>query len=223
MLDERLSLAAALYEPCAVGADIGTDHALLPCHLLTADICRRMLLCDVSPCAMRHAEENVRRYRLEARVRLVCADGLDALDEPCGCVSIMGMGGETMAGILRRGQNKLHGAVLVLSAHTGQPLVRQAIEDIGYHTVREELCYAAGRYYVFWRAEEGRRGMSAQEIRYGGLLYASPSPHLKDYLRRRLEVAQVRLKGLEAGSRMDGVAEAEKDVAFYRARLEEIE
>ena len=30
MLDERLSLVAAMYEPCHWGADIGTDHAYLP-------------------------------------------------------------------------------------------------------------------------------------------------------------------------------------------------
>lgn len=49
MLDERLSLAAQLYEPCALGADIGTDHALLPCYLLTHNICQEMILADVSP------------------------------------------------------------------------------------------------------------------------------------------------------------------------------
>ena len=55
MLDERLSLAAQLYEPCALGADIGTDHALLPCYLLTHNICQEMILADVSPKALLHA------------------------------------------------------------------------------------------------------------------------------------------------------------------------
>lgn len=62
MLDERLSLAAQLYEPCALGADIGTDHALLPCYLLTHNICQEMILADVSPKALLHAEESVRRH-----------------------------------------------------------------------------------------------------------------------------------------------------------------
>ena len=57
MLDERLSLAAQLYEPCALGADIGTDHALLPCYLLTHNICQEMILADVSPKALLHAEK----------------------------------------------------------------------------------------------------------------------------------------------------------------------
>ena len=96
MLDERLSLAAQLYEPCALGADIGTDHALLPCYLLTHNICQQMILADVSPKALLHAEESVRRHHLEKRAHVRLADGLDALTEPCGCVSMMGMGGETI-------------------------------------------------------------------------------------------------------------------------------
>ena len=143
MLDERLSLAAQLYEPCALGADIGTDHALLPCYLLTHNICQEMILADVSPKALLHAEESVRRHHLEKRAHVRLADGLDALTKPCGCVSMMGMGGETIRTVLLSGADKLSGAVLVLSSHTEQPLVRRTLPEIGYHIVQEKLCQAA--------------------------------------------------------------------------------
>lgn len=80
MLDERLSLAAQLYEPCALGADIGTDHALLPCYLLTHNICQEMILADVSPKALLHAEESVRRHHLEKRAHVRLADGAGCAD-----------------------------------------------------------------------------------------------------------------------------------------------
>lgn len=223
MLDERLALAARLYEPCSLGADIGTDHALLPCHLLRADICQRMTLADVSPKALRHAQEQVGRQGLTDRVELVCADGLDALTSPCGCVSIMGMGGETIARILTRGQNKLLGAVLVLSAHTDLPMVRQAIQDIGYHITREELCRAAGRFYVVWRAEAGAAALSDHDIRFGPLLLKADSPLLADYIRWRVAVLTDKLCGLRSATVTDelAIASLEEDIQYYKSRLEE--
>lgn len=221
MLDERLSLAASLYQPCSLGADIGTDHGLLPCELLRRGICQRMLLCDISPKALRHARESVQAQGLEERARLICGDGLEALEEDCGCISIMGMGGESMAGILRRGADYLHGAVLVLSAHTEPALVRQAVMDIGYHFTRACLCQAAGRYYVVWRVEPGATRMTAEEIRYGKLLYETPSPLLRGYLRHRAEVARARLQGLRSGEKQRDTQEAERDLAFYQRKLEE--
>lgn len=221
MLDERLSLAASLYQPCQVGADIGTDHGLLPCALLERGICQRMLLCDISPKALRHAQESVRNHGLEARARLICGDGLAALEEPCGCISIMGMGGDTMASILRQGAERLQGAVLVLSAHTEPQLVRQAVMDIGYHFTQERLCLAAGRYYILWRGEPGAESMTGEEIRYGKLLYETPSPLLPGYLRHRVEVAQAKLQGLRSGDKQRDTREAERDLAFYQKKLEE--
>ena len=221
-LDERLSLAASLYEPCELGADIGTDHGLLPCHLLEESICQRMILADVSPKALRHAEAQVRARQLEARARLVCADGLGALTEPCGCVSIMGMGGGTIAEILRRGQDRLQGAALVLSAHTEQPLVRQAIMDIGYHLTREFLCKAAGRFYVFWRAEPGAAPVTDEAIRYGSMLWEHATPLLREYLRHRIEFTQSKLKGLLSAAAPDhaAIAEAQRDLDWYLAKEE---
>ena len=222
MLDERLSLAASLYEPCEIGADIGTDHGLLPCYLLEADICRRMILADVSAKALRHAEAQVQARHLEHRARLIRADGLDALTEPCGCVSVMGMGGETIADILRRGQNRLHGAVLVLSAHTEQPLVRRAVMDIGYHLTQEVVCKAAGRFYVCWRAEEGPAPMPEEAIRYGCLMWRQPSHLLREYLAHRIQFTRSKVAGLLSAAVPDeaAIAEARRDLDWYLAKEE---
>ena len=223
MLDERLSLAAALYEPCAMGADIGTDHGLLPCHLLKENICQKMIFADVSAKALRHAEEQVARQRLQPRAKLICADGLDALVDKCGCVSVMGMGGETIASILTRGQDKLSGAVLVLSAHTDLHLVRQAVQQIGYHIVREELCRAAGRFYVVWRAEPGAAAMTDEDVRFGPLMMHEATPLLKEYITWRMAVLGERLTGLTSAREPDeaAIAAIRSDLAFYQAKLEE--
>ncbi|MBQ3156557.1 MAG: SAM-dependent methyltransferase [Clostridia bacterium] len=224
MLDERLSLAAALYEPCEWGADIGTDHAYLPCHLLRNGICRQMIAADVSPKALERARENLTRQRLIDRAEVVLADGLDAVTHPCGCISVMGMGGELMADILRQGQNKLQGAVLVLGAHTELHLVRKAICEIGYHIVQERLCKASGRYYVFWRAEAGSAPLSAEEIRYGRLLWQEDSALLQPYALWRRRVHQDKEKGLLAASvpDADAIAEVQADIAWYTKKLEEL-
>lgn len=223
MLDERLSLAASLYQPCQLGADIGTDHGLLPCYLLKQGICQRMIFADVSPKALLHAREQVQRQGLGEQARLVCADGLEALDVPCGCVSIMGMGGETLASILVKGADRLQGAVLVLSAHTDLHLVRQAVRDIGYHFVREELCRAAGRFYLIWRAEPGLAPMTDKDIRFGSLLHRPMTEQLQAYFRWRIAVLTDRLQGLRSARKPDAnaISAIQQDIACYQARLEE--
>lgn len=223
MLDQRLSTAAALYEPCEVAADVGTDHALLPCHLLEAGVCRRMILADVSPKALDHARAQVARRGLDGRATLVCADGLDAVREKCGCISVMGMGGETIAGILRRGRDRLQGAVLILSAHTELQLVRQAVMEIGYHVTREELCSAGGYTYVVWRAEPGAMALTAEDVAYGPILRHGRSEAHRQYFAWRMRVLTDKLRGMRAAREPDhaAIAAIEQDVACYRAMLED--
>lgn len=224
MLDERLSLAAALYEPCEWGADIGTDHAFLPCHLLRTGTCRYMIAADVSEKALARARENLTRQNLIDRAEVVLADGLDAVTRKCGCISVMGMGGELMGRILRRGQQRLQGAVLVLGAHTELHLVREAIRDVGYHIVLERLCRAAGRFYVFWRAEEGPADMTAEELRYGRLLWQEEPSLLREYAAWRRRVLQDKERGLLAAAIRDeaSIREVQADITWYTTRLEEL-
>ena len=217
MLDERLSLAAALYDPCEWGADIGTDHAHLPCQLLKSGVCRQMIAADVSAGSLMKARENLTRAGLLDRAVITLADGLDAIDRPCGCISIMGMGGITMAEILRKGQDRLQGATLVLSAHTDQALVRETLMAIGYRITDEKVCQAAGRFYVFWRAVPGEMQLTAEGIRYGSLLWEEQSPLTADYARACIHKLRIRLKGLQGAASPDRqeIDQVERDIAYY--------
>lgn len=222
-LDERLSLAAALYEPCEWGADIGTDHGILPCHLLQTGICRNMIAADVSPKALQHARDTLTRHALLDRAEIVLADGLDAVTRPCGCVSVMGMGGETMADILHAGKDRLQGAVVVLGAHTELPLVRRAIRDVGYRVVQERLCRAAGRFYVFWRAEPGAWTPTEDELLHGGLLWQEEKGLLHAYAAWRVRVMEAQLQGLASAQAPDEAAirRMQAEIAWYRQKMEE--
>lgn len=221
-LDERLLLAANMYDPCQLGADIGTDHALLPAHLLRNGICERMLLCDVSEKALAQARKTVEKYGLQERTTLLLTDGLSKVEETCGCISCTGMGGDTMAGILRAGREKLHGATLVLSCHTEPEKVREALQEIGYRFIREEPVLCAGRYYIVWKCVPGQMQLSADEVRFGSLLFKSENELLRPYTQRRLELAELRVRGLSGTDRAEELADARYEAAFYAAKLEEM-
>ena len=246
-LDARLSLAFSLYDPCALAADIGTDHAHLPIALLRAGKCRRMILTDISPDALRNARENVGRARLTDRVDFRLGDGLEVLGdvpgaesrgngscgterlgnepcvpEPCGMVSVLGMGGRTIREILLRGADRLRGAKLLLSAHTDLPLVRGALSEIGYTPAAEIPCLDAGRYYLILKAVPGEGRLSPREIRLGSpALFSCGSPVLPAYLDHRAKVLEAKLAGLKRAAEPDEnrIAELEEDIAFLRSRI----
>ena len=221
LLDARLSLAYELYDPCGLAADIGTDHAHLPAALLQRGRCQRMILTDISEGALRNARDEISRYGLADRVSLRRGDGLQPLDEPCGMISVTGMGGRTVRDILLSGREKLRGASLILSAHTDLPLIREAVREIGYHLDREEPCFCAGRYYLVLRARPGKKEISPREIRLGGPLFSSASDQLVPYLARRRDVLEAKLRGLLSAGTPDEplISQLREDIAFYNEFL----
>lgn len=217
LLDPRLTLAFDLYDLCGLAADIGTDHAYLPAALLQRGRCQRMILTDISPSALNNAREEMIRTRLLPKVSLRLGNGLSPLNEPCEMISIMGMGGRTIRDILLSGADKLQGATLLLSAHTDWPLIREAVQSVGYHLVREEPCLAAGRYYLILKACPGAEILTPQQIRTGKPLFSSVSPLLPAFLSRRREILSVQLKGLLSASVADDVLirNVQEDLELY--------
>ena len=221
-LDARLSLAYDLYDPCDLAADIGTDHAHLPAALLQRGRCRHMILTDLSESALRNARDEMIRLRLTDRVSLRLGDGLAPLEEPCGVISVTGMGGRTVRDILLSGKDKLRGAALILSAHTDLPLIREALNLIGYYPDREEPCFCAGRYYLVLRARPGKKQLTHREIRLGGPLFESASDQLIPYLTRRRDVLADKLRGLLSADSPDEslITQVRNDIDFYNEHID---
>jgi len=217
MLDERLRTAVRLYDRCALAADIGTDHAFLPSALLREGICDRMILTDLSESALANARKEIQRRGLTDRVELRCGDGLAPLREKCDMISILGMGGRTVADILLEGRDRLRGASLLLSSHTDLDRVRRAVMEIGYRLTAETPCLDAGRYYLLMKAVPGAETLSALQLRTGARLESSDSPVLLPWMAHRLEVLEAKRRGLERAETPDEaeLARVREDAAYY--------
>lgn len=192
ILDGRLSAAMALAGKVKAFADIGADHGRLSAVMLRSGAAHA-LIADVSAAALSKAQKRIHSLGLEEKATFAVADGLMALDNVpdmrFDAVFVLGMGGDTVSGILLRGFERLHGAALILGAQTELPMVRDALCAIGYRIRKEQIASEGGRDYVLMRAEpalEGERSYTEEERLLGpGLLAEKPLSWLPLLERRR--------------------------------------
>ena len=201
LLDARLRCAADLVPRCSVAADIGADHGRLACYLLSNNICDRMIVSDISADSLAKSKRLLMLHGLDRRAKLVVADGLDAINEPVDAVVIAGMGGRTIAAILRN-YDKIGEARLIVSAHTEMHLLRQKLYEYGFCFESETVVRANGRFYTVVSSRRGQAEYSLRQL-YTGIELRGEC--VKEYLQwrydveaaRRNNISQVHLKWLK--------------------------
>jgi len=233
LLDGRLSAAMALAENCRMFADIGADHGRLSAVMLLQDESRKALVADISAPALQKARDLLGRLELNSRAVFAVANGLDALDHYDGrpdTIFILGMGGDTVSGIIRRGADKLHGAALILGAQTDLPMVRRTLCEIGYRICRETVASEGKHDYVLIRAEKGTADYSEEELLLGPVLMKEHPDGWLPVLKRRERLLAQGLRAMEeTQSAKDGerctlfrreLAYVQKALSFYRKEEE---
>ena len=228
-LDERLRAAADWVTPCDICADIGCDHGRLSAVLLLENRCQLLLAADISEKALQKAKVRLHGLGLESRAVFAVADGLAGLDIlPQGqadTVCILGMGGETVAGILRRGQAKLHGATLILGAQTELYVVREALEAIGYQLTGERIVSAEERLYVLMRATPAPQGAprcSQRELLLGPCLLRDLPICWLPWLERRqrlLTASVTAMQSAQTARDAQRLAQAQVELRFTQEAL----
>ncbi len=203
-LSERLQNVAALIKKGNVVADIGTDHAYLPIHIVNSGISDRVIAMDVRKGPLEKAKQNVSDYKTAGNISIRLSDGLDSLcPMEAETITICGMGGRLIKSILESGKDKYNGQTqLILSPQSELREFRQYLYSFGYSVRKEVILKEDGQFYfifccfrdgqtdynrLFCRKDDVYKEMA---LRYGIELLREKNECLKEYLEREYRLTK---------------------------------
>lgn len=176
-LSARLEMVAKYVPKDVRVADIGSDHAYLPCHLIKNFGIPFAIAGEVAEGPFRSAETNVNSQGLTTVISVRLGDGLDVINpDEVDCITIAGMGGSLITSILERGKEKLKSVKrLVLQPNINAVAIRQWFLENGWNLFAEEIIEEGGKIYEILAAEKGDPMLPYGENLEAKLLFG---PHL---------------------------------------------
>lgn len=156
-LSARLATVAKYVPTDARMADIGSDHAYLPCYLVKNKDVSFAIAGEVALGPFQSAERNVLAEGLTDRISVRMGDGLEVIQpNEVDCITIAGMGGALIASILDNGKEKLSSVKrLVLQPNINAMSIRNWFINHNWELVAEEIMEEDGKIYEILVGEKG--------------------------------------------------------------------
>ena len=164
-LDRRLKQVVDYIPKGSVLADIGSDHAYVPCYAFQQGIISKGIAGEVNVGPMEAARAQVDLIGAGDTIDVRLGDGLAVLQpNEATCISICGMGGSLIRSILEAGQDKL-GAVerLVLQPNVDGQHVRSWLLEHGYVLVEEAIVEENDKVYEILVGKKGTESIYSDE------------------------------------------------------------
>ena len=159
-LSKRLIDVANFLPTGATFADIGSDHAYLPCYVCAQDPAATAIAGEINQGPFDSARANIRLHGLTECITVRLGDGLDVLKEADDIrqVVIAGMGGGLIKQILADGKDKLDTVSrLILQPNVDARKVRIWLHEEGFRLIEERIMEENGHIYEILVADrEGR-------------------------------------------------------------------
>ncbi len=150
-LTPRLQAAADMIEYEESVIDIGTDHGYLPIYLLLAGKAKSAVAADIRTGPLENAKDNILSYGVE--VSTLLSNGFEKVTKKYSCAFVCGMGGETIAEIIKNG-SRVAPDTLVLQPMTGCEKLRKYLFENGYEITDEKFVSEGSKVYCLIKAQK---------------------------------------------------------------------
>lgn len=179
-LSKRLQVVADFVDEGARLADIGSDHAYLPCYLVEKNKIEWAVAGEVVQGPYQNAKKEVESRSLHDRIAVRLGDGLAVLSpsDSINTVTIAGMGGSLIRSILEKGmeESKITGTeVLILQPNINERTIREFLVQNQYEIVEETIVEENRKIYEIIKAVPSDNPLtySEKELLFGPILLES--------------------------------------------------
>lgn len=224
-LSKRLDMAASYVLPGARMADIGSDHAYLPCKLAKKGTVAFAIAGEVALGPYSAAEKQIKTFQVEEHVVPRLGDGLAVIEkeDAIDTITICGMGGDLITRILATGQtnSKLENIQrLILQPNNAEANLRQWLVDNGYDIINEEIFEENEKVYELLVAGPGQtHAYTARDFIFGRHLRQEKNETFMKKWRKELKTHYYILESLKNSQK--NVSEKKKDVERMISLIEE--
>ncbi|MGM9927940.1 MAG: tRNA (adenine(22)-N(1))-methyltransferase [Bacillus sp. (in: firmicutes)] len=227
-LSKRLHTVTTFIPAGSVLADIGSDHAYLPCYAVHKGIVNKAIAGEVADGPWTSADKQVRAEGLQNQISVRKGDGLDVLEpNEATCITIAGMGGTLISSILERGKDKLGNTErLVLQPNIQAINIRKWLIENDWVLVDETILEEDGKIYEILVAEKGD-GLSVYSDKQESELLLGPflMKECSDVFRKKWTAEMKHWKNiieqLEKSGKTDSSQEKQQQLNKYISFVEE--
>ena len=206
----RLQSALPYITPGGCVADIGTDHAYLPIHLVREGMISHAVACDINEGPIESARMHIAAAGFSDRIDTLLTDGLHGVEQYApDDILIFGMGGELIVKILSEApwiKNERIG--LILQPMSRASVLRRWLCENGFLITGETLSFEDKYYQTLVARYTGKtEHYTETELAVGRLNIGARPPLFDGFVRHEIEVLNKILVGKSKSENADTAAE----------------
>ena len=166
-------------------ADIGSDHAWLPIHLVETGRIDFAMAIDNKIGPFMRMKENVAHSGAANRIVCSHSDGIVGIGDSIDTLAICGLGGILSCEILESHPEKLGNIqAIIMDPHRDLIAVRKRVSELGFHIEDEEMVHEDRTYYTIIRFARGfpKVPYTPNELAFGPILMKKKGPVYLEWL-----------------------------------------